>query len=149
MGASGALALDIAWGYLPIPITLKTGMLRHVAKGVGAIALGYLANMVTTRSNAEQMTRGAMTVVIHGAMKEITQQFLPNVPLDGMGYYSAGMPAGVGAYVNGMGAYIASEGAPDPYLAADTLTKPFAGPSAATIARTSCVESEDNMGCYY
>ncbi len=153
MGATGALALDIAWGYLPIPMNLKTGMLRHVVKGAGAIALGYLTEMVATKATAEQMTRGAMTVVVHGAMRELAQQFMPQVPLDGMGYYSAGTPVGVGAYVGGMGAYIGSEGAANPYLAADTLNQPFAGPSAAQMARAqgerSCLESENNMGQYY
>ena len=146
-GAAGALALDVAWGYLPIPMTLKTGYMRHVVKGVGALGLGYLANFVTSRSDADQMARGAMTVVVHGAMREAAQQFMPTVPLDGIGYYSAGMP--VGAYVEGMGEYVGTGGATDPYLAADTLAKPFAGPSAATMARTSCLENESNMGGWY
>ncbi len=152
MGAAGALTLDIAWGYLPIPMNLKTGMLRHVVKGVGAIGLGYLVNMVASRKTADEMTKGAMTVVIHGCMREVAQQFMPQVPLDGMGYYSAGTPVGVGAYVGGMGAYVGSEGAANPYLAADTLNQPFAGPSAAQMARTqaeSCIENESNMGHYY
>lgn len=152
MGAAGALTLDIAWGYLPIPMTMKTGMMRHVAKGIGAIGLGYLVNMVATKRTADEMTRGAMTVVLHGAMREAAQQFMPNVPLDGLGYYSAGAPAGVGAYVNGLGAYVGSEGAASPYLAADTLHQPFAGPSAAQMAQAKtqeCLESENNMGNWY
>ncbi len=150
MGAAGALTLDIAWGYLPIPMNLKTGMLRHVVKGVGAIGLGYLVNMVASRKVADEMTKGAMTVVIHGCMREVAQQFMPNVPLDGLGYYSAGTPVGVGAYVGGMGAYVGSEGGASPYLAADTLNQPFAGPSAAQMARAEpCIENEANMGHYY
>jgi hypothetical protein len=147
MGAGGALVLDVAWGYLPIPLTLKTGVLRHVAKGAGALALGYLANMVTTKSTADQMVRGAMTVVVHGAMREAAQQFMPNVPLDGLGYYSAGMPAGVGAYVDGMGAYVGGD--INPYLAADTLNQSFKGPSAANMAQSTCIENESNMSGYY
>ena len=68
-----------------------------------------------------------------------------------MGYYSAGMP--VGAYVDGLppgvGAYVDTGGAEDPYLAADTLAKPFAGPSAASMASHTCIENESNMGAWY
>ncbi len=152
MGAAGALSLDIAWGFLPIPLNLKTGMMRHVVKGIGALGLGYLVNMVATRKTADEMTKGAMTVVLHGAMREAAQQFMPNVPLDGLGYYSAGAPAGVAAYVNGLGAYVGSEGAPSPYLAADTLNKPFEGPSAAQMAHAKaqgCLENENNMAACY
>lgn len=152
MGATGALVLDIAWGSLPIPMTLKTGYMRHAVKAGGALGLGMLAGMVTTRANAEQLARGAMTVVAHGAMRELAQQFMPQVPLDGMSYYSAGLPVGVDgmdAYVNGMGAYVSSEGATDPYLAADTLAKPFAGPSAAAMATQTCIENEKSLNGYF
>ena len=148
-GATGALVLDVAWGFLPIPIEMKTGMLRHFVKGAGAIAMGWVVDQFATRATANQFTRGALTVVVHGAMRELAQQFMPQVPLGDVGYYSAGLPAGVGEYVNGMGAYVSSEGAPSPYLAADTLAKPFEGPSAAQIASRSCVENENNMGVYY
>lgn len=149
IGATGALVLDMAWGTLPIPENLKQGYLRHVVKGAGAIGLGMLAGVVTTRSNAEQLARGAMTVVVHGAMRETAQRFMPQVPLDGLAFYNAGYPAGVGEYVNGMSEYVSDGGSPNPYLAADTLTKPFAGPSLAETARVDCLESEHNMGSWY
>ena len=129
--AMGALALDIAWSYLPLPMGIKTGPFRHVAKGLGAIAIGMFAGNIVSRSTAKAMSQGALTVVIHGAMREVTQQMMPNVSL---GYYSPGMPAGVGQYVSGLGgldAYTSGGGSVSPYLADDTLAKPFAGPSAA------------------
>ena len=140
--AMGALSLDILWSYLPVPMNIKTGPFKHVAKGIGAIAIGMIAGNVINRSTARAMSQGALTVVMHDAMREVTQQMLPNVPLS---YYSPGMPSGVGEYVSGLGAYTSGGGSASPYLAADTLAKPFAGPSAADV----CLESEGNMGCYY
>ncbi len=95
-GGAGALALDIAWGYLPIPANMKVGPMRHFIKGAGALALGMIAG--TTRlarpATIHNMTTGALTVIMHTAMRETVAQFAPNVPLgeymEGMGYYNAG-----------------------------------------------------------
>ncbi|MES9855934.1 MAG: hypothetical protein ABW166_04930 [Sedimenticola sp.] len=144
--AMGALALDIVWSYLPVPMNIKTGAFKHIAKGIGAIAIGSLAGNFINKRTARAMSQGALTVVMHDAMREVTQQMLPNVPLS---YYSPGMPAGVGEYTQGLGAYTSGGSTASPYLAADTLAKPFYGPSAATVATEACLESEGNMGCYY
>lgn len=129
--ASGALGLDILLGFMPIPEQFKTGPFRHVIKGVGAIVMGMAASQVLTKKTAEQMATGALTVVMHDAMKEVAQNAMPNLPL---GYYSAGYPVnGMGEYVNGLGtvgAYIPDADI-DPYLATDSLSRPFAGPSSA------------------
>jgi len=146
--ASGALALDIIWGFLPIPVNIKAGPMKHIAKGAGAIALGMVAKNVVNAATAKALSQGALTVVMHDAMREIAQRMMPNVPL---GYYSAGTPMGVGEYMPGLGAYIGGEGS-SPYLSADMLSKPFAGPSPADTAKADlnrCLENEDNMGCYY
>ncbi len=153
VAASGALGLDVIWGWLPIPMNIKTGAFRHVAKGAGAIAMGMVASQFMNRKTAMDLSTGALTVVIHGAMREMAQGMMPNVPL---GYYSAGMP--VGEYVNGMGEYTDGNmgayitgAATSPYLAADTLSKPFAGPSAREIAQTeldTCLEKEGRNTTY-
>lgn len=136
--ATGALFLDMAWGFLPIPANLQMGPLRYLAKGAGAIALGMVAENVVAKSTAQQMTTGAMTVIMHDALREVTQNMLPNVPL---GYYSAGMPVnGMGEYVsglNGMDAYV--PGSDSTYLD-NSLSTPFAGPSAAEIERQRAAE---------
>ncbi|MES9901025.1 MAG: hypothetical protein ABW148_18665 [Sedimenticola sp.] len=148
--AMGALSLDILWSYLPVPMNIKTGPFKHVAKGIGAIAIGMLAGNVINKRTARAMSQGALTVVMHDAMREVTQQMLPNVPLS---YYSPGMPAGGSGFneytTGGLGAYTSGGSSASPYLAADTLAKPFQGPSAATVAAETCLESEGNMGCYY
>ena len=155
----GAVSLDVLWGFAPLPATLKTGPLRHLVKGAGAIALGWAAGMVVNKRTAGQLATGALTVVMYSAIRELTAKFLPSVPL---GYYSAGASAGtmseytpgVGEYTQNMGAYIGGEGT-SPYLAADPLSQPFAGPSAATVSYAegmragAALENEQNMGNYY
>ncbi len=93
-GAAGGLALDVLWGYLPIPMQFKTGMLRHVIKGGGAVVMGMIAQNLVRPSTAHALTTGALTTVMHAAMRETVSQFMPNVPLgeymEGMGYYNAG-----------------------------------------------------------
>ncbi len=99
---AGALALDILWGFVPVPPEIKTGPMRHVAKGLGAVVLGQLVGMVGSKRMGDTMAMGALTVVFHSAFKEMTAQFMPNVPL---GYYSAGANAG---YDPQLGYYVQS-----------------------------------------
>lgn len=107
--ATGALALDVAWGYLPIPDQIKAGPMKHVAKAAGAIGLYYGAAMVVKKQTAEAMAVGALAVVVHQAAKEMIIQFAPEIGLRmgayddvNMGYYNAGLPAGGYARQNGM-----------------------------------------------
>lgn len=104
-GAAGALALDVAFGYLPIPATLKAGPLRHIVKAAGAIGLSIIAGKVVKKSTAEAMGIGALTVIAHDMAKEAVTKFAPQVKMDGvglyvngMGYYNPAMPAGGGDY---------------------------------------------------
>ena len=140
VAASGALALDLAWGFLPIPANLQMGPLRYLAKGAGAIGIGILAGNVVNKKTAEQMATGALTVILHDAMREVTQTMVPTVPL---GYYSGGQP--VGEYVNGLnGMNEYMPGNMDPYLD-QSLSTPFAGPSAIEQAENAArAECGDN-----
>lgn len=99
---AGALALDVLWGYVPVPDAIKTGPMRHVAKGLGAVVLGQLVGMAGGRKMGDTMALGALTVVFHSAFREMTAQFMPNIPL---GYYSAGANAG---YDPQLGYYVSS-----------------------------------------
>jgi len=146
VAGAGALSLDVLWGFVPVPATLKTGPFRHVIKGAGAIGMGYLAGMVVNKKTAGQLATGALTVVMYNAMREMAARFMPNVPF---GYVSSGMP--VGEYVSGgMGEYVAGD--TNPYLA-NSLTEPFAAPSAVDLAYktgyNSALESEGNTAPTY
>lgn len=95
-GAIGALALDVALAFVPVPANWKSGMLGYVTKGVGAIALGYLGGMVGLKgSTAAKLTEGALTVMLHGALKQGVARFAPQVPLSAypdemLGYAGSG-----------------------------------------------------------
>lgn len=99
---AGALALDVLWGFVPIPDTIKGGPMRHVAKGLGAVVMGQLVGMVANRKTGDTMALGALTVTFYNAFRELTAQFMPGVPL---GYYSAGANAG---YDPQLGYYVSS-----------------------------------------
>jgi len=102
-GAAGAIGLDVLWGFLPIPENLKMGPVRHLAKAAGAVGLGMIAEKMLGRRQGQQITIGALTVAIHGAMKEGLMQVAPQLVLDEylsadvaeyLGYYGAGESAG-------------------------------------------------------
>ena len=99
---AGAVALDVVWGFVPIPPEMKTGPMRHVVKGFGAILLGQVAGMMFNRRIGDNMALGALTVSFYNAFRETTAQFMPQVPL---GYYSAGVDAG---YDPSLGYYVES-----------------------------------------
>lgn len=105
--ASGALALDVLWGYAPIPANFKTGNLQYVAKAAGALLIGWAGSKVMKKSTAEAMAVGALTVVVHDAAKMLIATTMPSLHL---GMVNSGYPAGtfenVGEYVNGVGEYV-------------------------------------------
>jgi len=86
IGAAGALALDVVMNKLPIDEATKAGPMRPLIKGVGAVGIGMLANMVTTRRNAEQITAGALTVAMYDAAKTFLSTQFPALGLSGADY---------------------------------------------------------------
>lgn len=113
ISAVGAIGLDLAWGVVSskLPAGLGVGPVRHVAKAAGALALGALAAMVVKKDTANLLATGALTVVLHSAMKEGIQSVAPNVQLgemsvDGLAEYLPQSVDGMGEYVpsmNGLG----------------------------------------------
>lgn len=88
IGAGGALATDLAMGYLPLPVTLKTGMMRPVVKGGVAVGLGLLAGMLTKNKQlGAKVMAGALTVVAYSEVKTFLQTSMPALPLSGVGEY--------------------------------------------------------------
>ena len=99
--AGGALGLDILWGMLPIPITMKTGPVRYLAKGAGAIAMGWAASFMVSNQVAKHFTSGAMTVVMYDMLKEVVATWMPQLALAAydieeglMAYPGAGLDVG-------------------------------------------------------
>lgn len=123
-GGLGALAVDVAWGALPVPAQLKTGMIAPIAKMGGAVAVGYGLSKLTNKKTGRMVMVGAITVSVYNLLRNLTQQMLPQVPL---GYVQAGqfIPGdgainylpdyspesdSMGEYISGMGEYISEYG---------------------------------------
>lgn len=102
-GATGALALDITLGYLPIPANLKSGLVGTGVKALVAIGLGIVGQnlKVIKPATAKAFSNGALTVVLHDELKRQVQVFLPNVAMgeylnNNLGYYGSGYNPGGG-----------------------------------------------------
>ena len=118
-GAGGAVAVNYAYNMLPLPATMKTGMMGTVSKLGLAVALGMLGKSVLGR-NAGKMAEGAMTVAAYEALQGMLPVSAGGTSVAGLGYMSPGMVAGgnmlpnmsvpnfagMGEYVSGMGEYV-------------------------------------------
>lgn len=111
IGAGGALAVDVALGYLNpnLPAFMTTGIGQPLTKIAAAVALGMAAGMATNRQIGEQVMAGAVTVVAYNYIRQQVQAAMPSVPLAGyhMGYAGPAL-----AYPDRMGMYVGNGGAP-------------------------------------
>lgn len=97
-GASGALALDVTLGYLPIPANLKAGFVGTGVKALLAIGIGVVGAKTNIVSNATaaKLSNGALTVVLHDELKKQLANFMPNIQMgeyldaNDLGYYGSG-----------------------------------------------------------
>lgn len=114
VGAAGALALDMAWGYLPIPASLQTGPLAPVVRLAGAFGIGLTAGMIGGRKFGRDVTAGATVVTLYDLLKGWLKTQYPALPLQGLGrgrtWYNPGLNIGpararLGVYLQGMGEY--------------------------------------------
>lgn len=128
-GAGGAIALDLAIGYLPLPAMLQTGYPKHATRIVGALGIGWLAQKFL-KGKGTAVAQGALTVALYSLIKDVVVQVAPSVK--GLGDYAEVTmnTANLGAYMDpaarlgaylpdgssapagaapGMGAYLAGE----------------------------------------
>jgi hypothetical protein len=114
---AGAVLLDIAWSYLPIPVNVKAGPLRHAWKAAGAIGMVWGVSKIpkVDKKLADALGVGALTIIAYQTARDVITRFFPELgvklnaeaALSGIGYYSAGLPAG-GYADGGMGMYVPS-----------------------------------------
>jgi hypothetical protein len=102
IGAAGAIATAIAYGYLSpsLPATLTTGFFPTIVKGAAAVGLGMLIGKFMSRQDGQYATIGGLTVVLVGAITPYITSAAPSLPgLSGL--------AGYGDYIphRPMGAY--------------------------------------------
>lgn len=110
VGAGGALALDIAWGMLPIPPMLKTGpIIAPAAKLGGAVLIGWGAGQMVNKTFGKQVLVGAVTITVFNIIRTFIANQFPAITLGGwndetVGYVQAGQfqpdPL-IGEYVSG------------------------------------------------
>lgn len=83
IGAGGALGVDVAFAYLPLPVQYKTGMMGTVAKMGTAIAAGEVLKMtkLVKKPMAEKLVIGALLVQAHSLLKTQLQAAMPTLPL--------------------------------------------------------------------
>lgn len=112
-GAVGAIGLDVAMGYLPIPVQYKSGWLGTGVKVVGAVALGMIAGKVVGREKGRLFTAGALTVIAYQAIRGAVASAMPSLPglsgasFEGLGAYMApSMPALPAPRMHGLGSYM-------------------------------------------
>lgn len=74
VGGAGAVALDVALSYVPMPAFLQSGPGKMVGRVGGAIALGMLARFVVGRETANKITLGALTVAAYGTIRDFAVQ---------------------------------------------------------------------------
>ena len=115
IGATGALGLDLLWGYtsqyLPASIA-GSPIAQYAAKLAGAILVGIAGNMVM-KGKGRDLAVGATTVVLHDALKAQVQSSFPSIKLGEYLTYAPtvggamGRPrilsTGMGEYLNGLG----------------------------------------------
>ena len=98
-GAGGALLVNTALNYIPMPALLKSGNGKYLARVGVAIALGVFGGKVLPKKIASNMAVGAMTVAFHDLLLGLASQAMPTARLGDIGDYDDG----VAAYVSGQG----------------------------------------------
>jgi hypothetical protein len=106
IGAGGALAADVAIGFLPLPAALQAPAFRPLIKGAVAVALGLVASMATNRSTGAKVMVGALTVVVYDALRGVVQRVAPQIPLGGLAENEYPQIAYAGDPGDGMGEVI-------------------------------------------
>lgn len=117
VGATGALGLDLLWGYgskyLPASVA-GSAIAQYAAKLVGALLVGMIGNNIL-RGRGRDLAVGATTVVLHDAFKAQLKASFPALQLGEyltyapvMGRMNRAGPmlsTGMGEYLNGIPAY--------------------------------------------
>lgn len=101
IGAGGAIALSIAYGYAApkLPATFTTGYFPALVKIAGAIGIGMLAGKMLGREKGRYVTLGGLTVVLVGVISPLVAQAVPTLGLHGLAGDYVPFRPGVGAYM--------------------------------------------------
>lgn len=89
-GGMGAVAVNTAFNFLPLPAMMKTGNIAYVSKAALAIALGMFGRKLLPGSTAARMAEGSLAVTFHDAIVAIAGPMLPSLRLGEVGYVGGG-----------------------------------------------------------
>lgn len=95
---AGAVGVEIAMGFLPLPPQLKAGPMRHVTKGALSIGLGWALGKFVSRRLGEAFALGGLTIATHDAIKDQIVRMAPGVKF---GQYENRMGEYMGEYMGG------------------------------------------------
>lgn len=102
-GAAGALAVNAALRFLPVPALLTTGRMIYLTRAVLALGVGMAASKVAGGRIGVRMAEGALTVVAVDALRDL----LLSTTGVNLGYYSPARVVGSRvAGVSGAGKYL-------------------------------------------
>jgi hypothetical protein len=113
IGAGGAIALNIAYGYAApyLPASLTTGFFPTIVKIAGALGLGMVAKKFLGSTDAQYVTAGALTVVLVGAVTPYITSAVPSLPgLSGLAALGHNAAYDYQPFRPGMGAYMQKPG---------------------------------------
>jgi hypothetical protein len=103
-GAFGALAINTALNYVPLPAILKSGNAKYLARAGLAVAVGVFGSKIVGGKMAANMATGALTVAMHDLLLGIASAAMPTLQLGDVGDYDDGVSdydEGVSAYEEG------------------------------------------------
>lgn len=113
LGGAGALLVNTASNYLPVPAALKMGMGKSAIRAGLAVVLGVVGSKVLPRNIATSMAVGALTVAAHDLMLAAASKAAPTLLLGDIAYYDPdnnddldGMGAYVDSDMDGMGQFV-------------------------------------------
>jgi len=123
-GAAGAVGVNAVYNLLPLPASMKSGMMGSATKMALAVGLGMAAKPMLGRA-AGKMVEGSLTVTAFEIVSGMLPVNMGGSSVAGLGYMSPGMNAGgnilgnssvpnnfagMGEYVSGMGEYVSGMG---------------------------------------
>lgn len=102
IGGAGAVGLDIALAYIPLPTSLQTGWGNYLTKIAGSFGIGYLGGMALGREKGHLITAGALTVSLYTIIRALAQQSLGTTVkgLSGLADFKDYRRATMGAYMD-------------------------------------------------
>lgn len=102
IGGAGAVGVDIALAYLPLPTALQSGWGNYLAKIAGSFGVGYIAGMALGKQKGHMVTAGALTVTAYTILRSLAQQSLGTTVkgLSGLADFRDYRRGAMGAYMD-------------------------------------------------